>query len=75
MPPAGLPRRIKKSPGGQVRVGWKGRALNKIQFCSRSRKTKILTTGIYGIFRGLKFESDAVIGQKGMFFKALKGSK
>ncbi len=47
------------------------RALKNVQFCSRSRKAKILTTGIYGIFRGLKFESDAEIGQKGMFFKAL----
>jgi len=47
------------------------RALKNVQFCSRARKAKILTTGIYGIFRGLKFESDAEIGQKGMFFKAL----
>ena len=34
-----------------------------VQFCSRSRKAKILTTGIHGVFRGLKFESDADIGQ------------
>jgi len=27
-----------------------------VQFCSRSRKAKILTTGIHGVFRGLKFE-------------------
>jgi hypothetical protein len=38
-----------------------------VQFCSRSRKAKILTAGIYGIFRGLKFELDAEIGQKGAF--------
>ena len=38
---------------------------------SRSRKTKILTTGIYLIFRGLKFESDAEIGRNGSFFKGL----
>ena len=30
------------------------------------------TTGIYRIFRGLKFEPDAEIGQKGAFFKGLK---
>jgi len=31
--------------------------------CSRSRKAKILTTGIHVVFRGLKFEPDADIGQ------------
>ncbi len=31
--------------------------------CSRSRKAKILTTGIHRVFRGLKFEPDADIGQ------------
>jgi hypothetical protein len=47
-----------------------------VQFCSRSRNVKILTTlvrsarptgqaGIHGVFRGLKFEPDADIGQKG----------
>jgi hypothetical protein len=35
------------------------------------RKTKILTAGIHLVFRGLKFESDAEIGQKRMFFKGL----
>jgi hypothetical protein len=39
--------------------------MKNVQFCPRSRKTKILT-------RGLKFESDAEIGQKGAFFKGLK---
>jgi len=34
-----------------------------VQFCSRSRKAKILTTGIHVVFRGLKFEPDADIGQ------------
>jgi len=38
-----------------------------IQFCPSSRKAKILTTGIQGVFRGLKFEPDAEIGQKGAF--------
>ncbi len=38
-----------------------------VQFCSRSRKAKILTTGIHGVFRGLKYEPDADIGQKGTF--------
>ena len=31
----------------------------------------ILTTGISGVFRGLKFDSDAGIGQKGAFSKGL----
>jgi len=48
------------------------RVLKNVQFCSRSRKRKILTTGIHIVFRGLKFESDAEIGQKGMFFIALE---
>ena len=30
-------------------------------------KTKILTTGILVVFRGLKFESDADIGEKDSF--------
>ena len=38
-----------------------------VQFCSRSRKAKILTAGIYRIFRGLKFEHDAEIVQKWAF--------
>ena len=33
----------------------------------RSRKTKILTTVILVVFRGLKFESDADIGGKDSF--------
>jgi len=40
----------------------KERPLKNGNFCSSSRKAKILTTGIYGIFRGLKFEPDAEIG-------------
>jgi len=48
------------------------RQFQNIQFCSISRKAKILTIGIHGVFRGLKFELDAVIGQKGMFCKCLK---
>jgi len=39
------------------------RPLKNVQFWSRSRKAKISTTGIYRIFRGLKFEPDAEIGQ------------
>jgi len=38
-----------------------------VLICSRSRKAKILTTGIHRVFRGLKFEPDADIGQKGTF--------
>ena len=57
------------------------RPLQNVQFCSSSRKAKILTTGIYWIFRGLKFEPDlsacnaqagAEIGQKGTLCKGLK---
>ena len=39
------------------------RPLKNAQFWSGSRKAIILTTGIYSIFRGLKFEPDADIGQ------------
>jgi len=46
--------------------------LQNVQFCSSSRKAKILTTGIYWIFRGLKFEPDAEIGQKGTLCKGLR---
>jgi hypothetical protein len=38
-------------------------------------KAKILTTGILVVFRGLQFEPDAEIGQKGRFFKGLKEFK
>jgi hypothetical protein len=31
------------------------------------KEAKILTTGIHVVFRGLKFEPDADIGQKGTF--------
>jgi hypothetical protein len=47
------------------------RALKNGQFCSKSRQAKILTTGIHRVFRGLKFETNAEIGQKGAFFKGL----
>jgi hypothetical protein len=40
-------------------------------FYSSSRKAKISTTGIYGIFRGLKFEPNAEIGKKAPFCKGL----
>ena len=49
----------------------KKRPLKNAQFCSRLRKAKILTTGIPLVFRGLRFESDAKIAQKGAFFKGL----
>jgi len=51
------------------------RPLQNIQFCSSSRKAKILTTGIYWIFRGLKFETDAEIGQKGTLCRGLRLSR
>jgi hypothetical protein len=47
------------------------RPLKNAQFCLRSRKARILTTGIPVVFRGLEFEPDAEIGQKGVFFKGL----
>ena len=47
------------------------RPLKNANFCSSSRKAKILTTGIHLVFRGLKFESDTEIGQKGAFCKGL----
>jgi hypothetical protein len=47
------------------------RPLQNVQSCSSSRKAKILTTGIYWIFRGLKFEPDAEIGQNGTLCKGL----
>jgi len=52
--------------------------LKNVQFCSRSRKAKILTTGIYSIFRGLQFEHDAKDWadkrrlRKGVFCKGLE---
>ena len=49
----------------------RARPLQNIQFCSSSRKAKILTAGIYWIFRGLKFELDEEIGQKGALCKGL----
>ena len=47
------------------------RPLKNADFCSSSRKAIILTTGIHRVFRGLKFEPDAEIGQKGAFCKGL----
>jgi hypothetical protein len=43
------------------------RYFQNVQFCPRSIKAKILTAGILGVFRGLKFEPEAEIGQKRMF--------
>ena len=56
------------------------RPLKNAQFCSRSRKARILTIPLYKrdrhpyplVFRGLEFEPDAEIGQKGAFFKGLR---
>jgi len=57
------------------------RALKNVQFCSSSRKARILTAGIHGsisrIARKLhfvpKFEPDDEIGQKGALCKARYG--
>jgi len=57
--------------GKKVKLQNAGRPLQNVQFCSSSRKAKILTTGISWIFRGLKFETDAEIGQKGTLCKGL----
>jgi len=47
--------------------------LKNVQFCSSPRKAKILTTGIHGVFRGLKFEPDPPEffggGKRGRFSK------
>ena len=39
--------------------------------CVERGKARISAAGIYKIFRGLKFEPDAEIGQKGAFCKGL----
>ena len=43
------------------------RQFQNVQFCSRSRKAKILTTGIHVVFRGLKIEPDVDIEKRGRF--------
>jgi len=60
-----------EKPDLVIVVGDVKRPLKNAQFCSSSRKAKILTAGIYRIFRGLKFEPDTEIGQKGTFLKGL----
>jgi hypothetical protein len=47
------------------------RPLKNVQFWLRLRKAKISTAGIYAIFRGLKFEPDTEIRQKGALCKGL----
>ena len=47
------------------------RPLKNVNFCSSPRKAKVLTTGIYRIFGGLKIEPDEEIGQKVVFCKGL----
>ena len=47
------------------------RPWKNVQFCSRPRKAKILAAGIHWVFRGLKFEPNDGIGQKGAFCKGL----
>ena len=67
-----------KIPRGQPRVGSIPTSgtndkipLKNAYFCSSSRKAITLTTGIHLVFRGLKFEPDAEIGQKEAFCKGL----
>ena len=45
--------------------------MKNVNFCSSPRKAKVLTKGIYGIFRGLKIEPDAEIGEEVTLFKGL----
>ena len=47
------------------------RPLKKEKFYSRSRKGKILPTGIHEVLRGSKFEPGKEFGQKRVFFKGL----
>jgi len=66
---------IKETEGeAPLIIATDARPLKNAQFWSRSRKAKISTTGISGIFRGLKFETDAEIGQRGAFCKGLDAS-
>ncbi|MBW2599517.1 MAG: hypothetical protein JRC60_05445 [Deltaproteobacteria bacterium] len=62
-------------PGVIILAKWYSerlRSLQNVQICSSSRKVRILTTGIYWIFRELKFETDAEIGQKATLCKGLR---
>ena len=52
-------------------IKYKLRPLKDAQFYTKSRKMTILATGIHGVFRGLEFESDAELVQKGEIFKGL----
>jgi len=61
-----------KDPSEKTYLSHETRPLQNVQFCSSLRKAKILTTGIYWIFRELKFETDAEIGQKGTLCKDLE---
>ena len=45
--------------------------LERVPGSAKSRKRKILAAGIHGVFRGLKFESDAELVQRGAVFKGL----
>ena len=49
------------------------RPLKNVHFCSISTKAILLTTGIQGVFRGLRFEPDEEMGQKGAIDKGLEG--
>jgi len=49
------------------------RPLKNVQFWPSTRKAIISTTGILLVFRGLQFETDAVIGQKGALCKVSDG--
>jgi len=57
-------------PVSNLTLGKKVRLLKNADFCSSSRKKRILTTDIQEVFRGLKSDSDAEIGQKAAFFRS-----
>jgi len=48
------------------------RGLAECSILFKFKEGEILNTGIYWIFRGLKFEPDAKIGQKGTLCKGLE---
>jgi len=51
----------------ELRIGTLQSHFQNVSVWSRSRRVKILTEGIHGVFRGLKFSPNAEIGQNGTF--------
>ena len=62
-------------PGGSTPQRASGpEGLSETESYAPEGKTKISTTGILEVFRGIKFESDAEIGQKRAFSKGLQAT-